>query len=50
VTNEKVKKYYDKFRNLGVQVLSTAIGKVKDPHGNLPIYSEIGAEIDSVLS
>ena len=50
VTNEKVKKYYDKFRNLGVLVLSTAIGKVKDPHGNLPIYSEIGAEIDSVLS
>jgi len=49
VTIERVKKYYDKFRNAGVQVLNTAIGKVKDPHGNLPIYSEIGSELDSLL-
>lgn len=50
VTNEKVKKYYDKFRNIGVQVLDTAIGEVTDPHGNLPIYSIIGQELDSALS
>jgi hypothetical protein len=49
ITQEKVDKYYDKFRNLGVIVVGTPIGKVKDPHSNLPVYSTIGAEIDSLL-
>lgn len=50
VTEERVKTYYDKFRNLGVNVLSPAIGSVNDPHGNLPIYAEIGKEIDEAIS
>ena len=50
VTEEKVKSYYDNFRALGVKVFSTAIGSVSDPHGNLPIYSVIGKEIDETIS
>ena len=50
VTEERVKAYYDKFRNLGVNVISPAIGSVNDPHGNLPIYAEIGKQIDKAIS
>jgi gas vesicle protein len=47
VTEEKVNAYYNKFAALGVQVIPTAIGSVNDPHSNLPVYAQIGKEIDS---
>ena len=45
-TVKQVDDYYQKFKNEGVYVITKAIGSVKDPHGNLPIYKEIGKEID----
>ena len=50
VTEEKVNTYYNKFKDLGVKIIEPAIGKVKDPHGNLPVYAKIGAEIDRKIS
>jgi hypothetical protein len=50
VTEEKVNIYYNKFKDLGVKIIEPAIGKVKDPHGNLPVYAKIGAEIDRKIS
>jgi|LakMenE18May11ns_1017448.scaffolds.fasta_scaffold9634015_3 hypothetical protein len=49
VTESKVKDYYDKFSVEGVKILEPAIGSVKDPHGNLPIYKEIGKNIDTEI-
>ena len=48
-TVSQVDNYYQKFKDEGANVLKTAIGSVKDPHGNLPIYKEIGKEIDDLL-
>lgn len=50
VTESKVNSYYDKFSNLGVEVIKTAIGKVSDPHSNLPVYAQIGSEIDKKIN
>ena len=50
VTESKVNSYYDKFSNLGVEVIKTPIVKVNDPHSNLPVYAQIGSEIDSKLN
>lgn len=47
VTEQQVNTYYNKFAALGVQIIPTAIGYVNDPHSNLPIYAQIGKEIDS---
>ena len=49
VTESKVKAYYDKFKDIGVEIIEPAIGSVKDPHGNLPVYASIGANIDEKL-
>jgi hypothetical protein len=49
VTSSKVNDYYRKFSELGVKVLTNAIGSVTDPHSNLPIYATIGKEIDSLV-
>jgi hypothetical protein len=49
VTESKVNAYYDKFKDLGVEIIEPAIGKVKDPHSNLPIYAKIGSEIDKKI-
>ena len=49
VTSSKVNDYYKKFSDAGVTVLTNAIGSVNDPHGNLPIYTTIGKEIDSLV-
>lgn len=46
VTEDKVNTYYKKFKDLGVDIIEPPIGKVNDPHGNLPIYSQIGQAID----
>jgi hypothetical protein len=48
-TVSQVDNYYQKFKDEGATILKTAIGSVKDPHGNLPIYKEIGKEIDDLL-
>lgn len=48
-TVSQVDNYYQKFKDEGAIVLKTAIGSVKDPHGNLPIYKEIGKEIDNLI-
>ena len=50
ITEQKVNAYYDKFKNNGVTILNTAIGSVTDPHGNLPIYKQIGKEIDNEIN
>jgi hypothetical protein len=50
VTTEKVNAFYDKFKNLGGFILETPIGKVNDPHGNLPVYKQIGREIDDLIT
>ena len=49
VTQQKVDAYYDKFRKLGVEVIPTPIGVTSNPHGNLPIYAQIGKEIDEKI-
>jgi hypothetical protein len=49
LTEAKVNSYYDKFKELGVEIIKPAIGKVKDPHSNLPIYAKIGSEIDKKI-
>ena len=49
VTETKVNTYYKKFENEGVMIINPAIGSVKDPHSNLPIYKEIGKSIDNTL-
>lgn len=43
-----VKKYYKKFEDEGATIIEPPIGPI-EPHGNHPIYSEIGSSIDSLL-
>lgn len=50
VTENKVKAYYDKFKQEGVEIIEPAIGSVNDPHGNLPIYAKIGSELDKKIN
>jgi hypothetical protein len=50
ITEQKVNAYYNKFKNNGVTILNTAIGSVTDPHSNLPIYKQIGKEIDNQIN
>jgi len=49
ITDDQVKSYYNIFSNNGVTIINTPIGKVKDPHGNLSVYTKIGKEIDEKL-
>jgi hypothetical protein len=44
-----VKKYYKKFEDNDVELIEPPIGKVSDPHSNLPVYAEIGKAIDNEL-
>lgn len=48
ITESQVNQYYDKFKKYS-KVLNPAIGKVKDPHGNLSVYKQIGEAIDNEL-
>ncbi len=48
ITIDDVKSYYDKYRRLGATIIEPPIGAI-EPHGNKPIYKEIGASIDSKL-
>ena len=49
VTPDKVKTYYDRFKAEGVIVIEPPIGNVKDPHTDLPVYTQIGAAIDQAI-
>jgi hypothetical protein len=49
ITTEKVAQYYDRFNTLGVKIIEPPIGSVNDPHGNLPVYAQIGQQIDNLL-
>jgi hypothetical protein len=49
VTQSEVDRYYKVFKNQGATIIEPAIGKVSDPHNNLPVYKEIGKKIDSKL-
>ena len=49
VTQEQVNAYYGKFAQLGVGIIPTAIGVTDNPHNNLPVYAQIGSEIDSAI-
>lgn len=44
----EVARYYNIFKNYGVFVIPSKIGKVSDPHTNLPSYKIIGNIIDSL--
>lgn len=48
-TVKQVDDYYKKFKDEGVTVMAKAIGSVNDPHSNLPIYKEIGKDIDETI-
>ncbi len=53
VTKETAREYYDRFKELGVHV-TKAVGDTReccqnDPHGDFPIYKEIGSEIDALI-
>lgn len=49
VTEQKVNNYYNKFVINGAKLINTPIGNVVDPHGNLPVYKQIGKEIDEAI-
>ena len=49
VTQQKVDAYYDKFKQLGVGIIPTAIGVTDNPHKNIPVYAQIGSEIDLAI-
>jgi len=46
MSESKVRKYYNKFKDLGVTVIEPPIGKI-EPHGNKPVYKTIGLSLDS---
>jgi hypothetical protein len=46
MSESKVRKYYNKFKDLGVTVIEPPIGKI-EPHGNKPVYKTIGTSLDS---
>lgn len=49
ITDKQVKTYYNKFADMGVIVISPAIGNLPDAHGRHEIYKTIGANIVSKL-
>ena len=46
IKETKVRDYYKLFKDYGVEVIEPPIGKI-EPHGNKPIYKEIGKNLDS---
>jgi hypothetical protein len=49
ITTSQVKAFYQKFAKEGAVIIEPPIGSVNDPHGNLPVYGEIGRAIDNIL-
>ena len=48
ITEQQVRNYYKKFKDLGVEVIEPPIGAI-EPHGNKPIYKTIGASLDKAV-
>lgn len=48
VKEDKVRKYYKRFQDQGVEVIEPPIGKI-EPHGNKPIYKTIGKNLDEKI-
>ena len=48
ITEQQVRNYYNKFKDLDVQVIEPPIGAI-EPHGNKPIYKTIGASLDKAI-
>ncbi len=48
ITEEKVNKYYNRYKQQGAIILDPAIGN-NNPHQNLPVYKTIGKKLDSIL-
>jgi hypothetical protein len=47
----KVKAYYDKFREEGVNVIDPPVGEVTDPHvSSLPVYTQIATNLDKAIT
>ena len=49
VTQKQVDAFYARFANMGVTVITPAIGNVPNAHDSLPIYRTIGANINKNL-
>jgi hypothetical protein len=49
ITEDRVRNYYKIFAKNGVKVIEPPIGAI-EPHGNKPIYKEIGRSLDKELS
>jgi hypothetical protein len=48
ITEQQVRNYYKKFKDLGVEVIEPPIGAI-EPHGNKPVYKTIGANLDKTI-
>lgn len=48
VKEDKVRKYYKRFQEQGVEIIEPPIGKI-EPHGNKPVYKTIGANLDKKI-
>lgn len=48
ITEKDVRNYYERFAQEGARIIEPPIGQI-EPHGNKPIYKEIGAAIDALL-
>ena len=49
ITQKQVDTFYNKFANMGVTVITPAIGNVPNAHDSLPIFRTIGANINKNL-
>jgi hypothetical protein len=49
ITQKQVDAFYNKFANMGVTVITPAIGNVPNAHDSLPIFRTIGANINKNL-
>lgn len=48
ITEQQVRNYYKKFKDLGVEVIEPPIGAI-EPHDKKPIYKTIGASLDKAI-
>ncbi len=47
-TEKQVRAYYDNFAKLGVTIVEPPIGAI-EPHGDKPVYKQIGKNLDSLI-
>lgn len=48
-TEKEVRDYYKQYEKLGAILIEPPIGKI-EPHGDKPVYKEIGKQIDDIIS